>query len=355
MVFEIGSRRIGPGEPLFVVAEIGLNHAGLLSRAQSMVAAAAAVGASAVKLQTLRADALVSPACPPPVHVKAASLRDFFRHFELSERDHQVLVADAHGFGLAFMSTPFDEGAVDMLERLGCDAYKIASGDITYTGLLRRVARTGKPMVISTGMSTHDDITSALDTVQAAGGGPVALLHCVSAYPVPLDSQNLRAIADLAATFNVPVGLSDHGTDPQAVALAVALGATIYEKHFMLAEQTDAVDAAVSATPAMLATMIHAADAARRALGDGSKQCLAPEAANLAASRRSLYASRDLQAGEIVTADDVVVLRPAIGIDPRSAWQLLGQTLTRDVPSGSPFLDRDLAAAATGGSTPHVA
>jgi sialic acid synthase SpsE len=351
MPFEVGSHRIGPGEPLFVVAEIGLNHGGSVVVAQAMIAAAASVGASAVKIQTLRADALVSAVCPPPAHVAAASLRDFFRQFELSELDHQVLVADAHRVGLAFMSTPFDEGAVDMLERVGCDAYKIASGDITYAGLLQRVARTGKPVVISTGMSSHDDIASALDTVHAAGGGPVALLHCVSAYPVPRHSQNLRAIVSLAAAFNVPVGLSDHSTDPQAVVLAVALGASIYEKHFMLAEQTGAVDAAVSATPAVLSGLICSATAARSALGDGRKQCLAPEAVNLAGSRRSLYASRDLQAGEIVTPHDVVALRPAIGVDPRSARYLIGQTLTRDVPSGSPFLDCDLGVAVVGGHT----
>jgi len=354
MSFEIGSRRIGPGEPLFVVAEMGLNHGGSPGAAQSMIAAAAWAGASAVKIQTIHADALVSAACPPPAHVAVTSLRDFFRQFELSEHDHRVLAADAHRAGLAFMSTPFDEGAVDMLERTGCDAYKIASGDITYTGLLQRVARTGKPIVISTGMSSHDDIASALETVQSAGGGPVALLHCVSVYPVPHESQNLRAIVDLAATFNVPVGLSDHGTDSMAVALAVALGASIYEKHFMLDGQTDAVDAAVSATPATLARIIQAAEAARAALGDGCKQCLAPESVNLSPSRRSLYASRDLRAGEIVTPNDVVVLRPAIGVDPRSARYLIGQTLARDVPSGSPFFDRDLETAVVGGHARHV-
>ena len=342
MPFRIGSRRIGPGEPLFVVAEIGLNHGGSLIAARAMIAAAASAGASAVKFQTLRADTLVSPACPPPVHVAVASLRDFFRQFELSESDYEVLVSDAHRIGLAFLSTPFDEDAVGMLERVECDAYKIASGDITFTGLLQRVARTGKPIVISTGMSTHDDIASALDAVRSAGGGPVALLHCVSAYPVPPDSQNLRAILDLAATFRVTVGLSDHSTDPQAVVLAVALGASIYEKHFMLAGQTEAVDAAVSATPAILAALIQSAEAARSALGDGRKQRLPSEVLNLAASRRSLYASRDMLAGDVVVPTDVIALRPAIGVEPRSARFLVGQTLRRDVPTGSPFLDRDL-------------
>ena len=229
-----------------------------------------------------------------------------------------------------------------MLEHVGCDAYKVASGDITYAGLLQRVARTGKPIVMSTGMSTHDDIASALDIVRAAGGGPVALLHCVSAYPVPQDSQNLRAISELAAMFDLPVGLSDHGTDPHAVILAVALGASIYEKHFMLEGQTDAVDAAVSATPGELASLIRRAEAARLALGDGHKRCLPAEAANLGGSRRSLCAARELKAGDVIEAGDVVALRPAGGVDPRNALKLVGQMLTRDVTTGSPFLDQDV-------------
>jgi sialic acid synthase SpsE len=354
MSFELRGRRVGPGEPLFVIAEIGLNHGGSRTTAQALIVAAAAAGASAVKIQTLRADTLVAITCPPPAHVEAASLREFFRPFELGERDHEALVADAHRAGLSFMSTPFDEGLVDMLERAGCDAYKIASGDITCRHLLERVARTEKPMVISTGMSNEEDIASALETVRSAGCGPVALMHCVSAYPVPQANQNLRAIASLAARFHVPVGLSDHSTDPSAVALAVALGASLYEKHFMLEGQTDAVDAAVSATPDALAGLIRSAEAAHRALGDGGKRCLPPEAVNLVASRRSLYAARDLRAGDVVAPDDVVALRPASGVDPRSLRRLIGRALTRDVPSGSPFLECDLGAVATEGATHHV-
>ncbi|MDO8836722.1 MAG: N-acetylneuraminate synthase family protein [Vicinamibacterales bacterium] len=342
MRFSIGSHAIGPTEPLFVVAEIGLNHGGSLPVARAMIAAAASAGASAVKFQTLHADTLVSAACPPPAHVTAASLRDFFRAFELSADAYAVLADDARRAGLAFLSTPFDEAAVDLLECAGCDAYKIASGDITHTALLRRVAATGKPIVLSTGMSGHAEIVSALDTVRSAGGGPVALLHCVSVYPVPHDSQNLRAVAELADVYNVPVGLSDHSTDPQAAVLAVALGATIYEKHFMLAGQTDAVDAAVSATPDQLAALIQSARLACAALGDGRKQCLAAEAVNLTASRRSLYAQRDLRQGEVVTPGDVIALRPSAGLEPRQARDLIGRVLARDVSAGGAFLEQDL-------------
>jgi len=353
MLREIGGRRIGPGKPLFVIAEIGLNHGGSADVAREMVVAAAAAGASAVKLQSLSAARLVASHCPPPAHVEARSLCDFFRTFELDEEAHRRIASEAKRRGLTFMSTPFDEDAVDMLERVGCEAYKIASGDITNTGLLECVARTGKPIVMSTGMSNTREVAAAVGTLHAAGARNLALLHCVSSYPVPAYSQNLRAIADLARTFDVPVGLSDHSTDPQAVILAVALGASIYERHFML-EGQDAIDAPVSATPEQLADLIQAAECARRALGHGRKECLAPEAANLAPSRRSLYATRDLRAGDVVTANAVVALRPATGLDPRFGRDLVGRILTRDIAAGAPFLECDVETALSG-SLGHAA
>jgi sialic acid synthase SpsE len=346
MLREIGGRRVGSGKPMFVIAEIGLNHGGSVDVAREMVAAAAAAGASAVKLQTLRADRLVASGCPAPVHVSTASLRDFFRAFELDEDAHHRIASDAKRRGLTFMSTPFDEDVVDMLERVGCEAYKIASGDITNTGLLERVARTGKPVVVSTGMSSTREIAAAMGTLHSAGGRDIALLHCVSSYPVPDYSQNLRALADLARTFDVPVGLSDHSTDPNAIVLAVALGASIYEKHFML-EGQEAIDAAVSATPEMLADLIQSAESARRALGHGRKECLAPESPNREGSRRSLYATRDLHIGDVVTADAVVALRPAVGLDPRYGRDLVGRIMTRDLQAETPFLDRDVESVAS--------
>ncbi|MEI6670246.1 MAG: N-acetylneuraminate synthase family protein [Acidobacteriota bacterium] len=341
MLREIGGRRVGPGKPMFVVAEIGLNHGGSIDVARELVAAAAAAGASAIKLQTLCADRLVAPGCPAPAHISSSSMADFLRSFELDEDAHYRIAHDARRRGLTFMSTPLDLDAVDMLERVGCEAYKIASGDITNTGLLERVARTGKPVVLSTGMSNPREIAAAMGTLHAAGNRDVALLHCVSAYPVPHYGQNLRAIAELARTFDVPVGLSDHSTDPNAIVIATALGASIYEKHLML-DGRDAVDAPVSATPEMLADMIQSAESARRALGHGHKECLASEAPNLEVSRRSLYATRSLKVGDVVTADAVVALRPAVGLDPRYGRELVGRIITRDVSAGTPFLESDV-------------
>jgi sialic acid synthase SpsE len=328
---------------LFVIAEVGLNHGGSLDRALALVDAAAAAGASAVKLQTLLADDLVAPECPAPAHVRAASLRAFFAQFELDEPAHRVIAARVRARGLALMATPFSVQAVDLLERIGVDAYKIASGDLTYHGLIEDCARTGKPVVLSTGMATESEIAQAVG-VAARTGSRTALLHCVSAYPVPQGSENLRAIATLARSFNLPVGLSDHGTAASAVPIAVALGASLYERHVMLDEDGRAVDRAVSSTSAELAAIVRVAADAAAALGHGRKECLAAERDNLTPSRRSLRAARSLSAGHIVGPGDIAVLRPGVGLPPARARDLVGARLTRSIDAGAPFLERDLSA-----------
>jgi sialic acid synthase SpsE len=327
----IGRHRVGIGEPLFVIAEIGLNHGGSLERALAMVDAAAAAGVSAVKLQTVIASEL---AAPPP-------LRAFFAPFELDEASHHAIAARARERGVAFLSTPLAERAVDMLERVGVDAYKIASGDLTWTQLIERCASTKKPVIISTGLATIGETAHALDAARDGGARGVALLHCVSAYPVPQGSENLRAIATLAETFDVPVGLSDHGTDTFALPIAIALGASIYERLFVLTDADKAVDAVVSSTAAGFAGIVRAAERARAALGSGVKTCLPAEEPCLA-SRRGLYATRDLTAGHTISLRDVIALRPASGLSPDSLSALVGSKLTRDIASGSPFLVSDL-------------
>jgi len=329
---------------MFVIAEIGLNHGGSPEAALALVDAAHAAGASAVKLQTLRADGLVAGHCPPPAHVAASSLRDFFRQFELDEVAHCAVAARASEHGLALMSTPFDLQAVDLLERVGVDAYKIASGDITHRALIERVASTRRPMVISTGMSTLDEVRTALAWARAAGAAELAVLHCVSAYPTPQGSENLAAIGTLGHALQVPVGLSDHGTWAGAVSLTTALGGSLYERHLVDRENSVAIDRAVSSTPEELRAAIAAAERTRRALGHGRKVCLPAEAVNQHASRRGLYASRALRAGQRVSADDVVALRPAEGIAASEIAALVGATLARDVTSGAALRWTDVCA-----------
>ena len=339
---EIAGRRIGPGEPLFVIAEIGLNHGGSSDRALAMVDAAAGAGASAIKLQTLHADHLVAAECPAPAHVSATSLREFFGRLELDDADYHAIVRRARARGLAVVATPLSLAAVELLAHAGVDAYKIASGDITYHALIDACAQTGRPLVVSTGMAAPAEIDNAIRQARRSGCQELALLHCVSAYPVPHDSQNLRAIATLANGFDVPVGLSDHAASTSAVAIAVTLGASLYERHFVLDDDDDAVDRAVSSTPAELAAIVRVAAQTAAALGHGRKEPLPVEEPNLAPSRRGLRATRQLRAGDLVTKRDLVALRPETGLSPVYASDLIGVRLSRDIEAGASFTDVDL-------------
>lgn len=345
-VFDLGGRRVSRDVPPLVIAEIGLNHGGSLERALTLVDAAAGAGAHAVKLQTLEAAALVAPDCPAPAHVAAESLVDFFATFELDESAHRQIAARVRSRGLRLLSTPLSESAVSMLDRLGVDAYKIASGDLTWDDLVARCASTGKPLIISTGLATLAEVENAVTVARAAGARHIALLHCVSAYPVPPGSENLLAVRTLAERFRLPVGLSDHGSDAFAYPIAVALGASLYERHLVLADDADAVDRAVSSTPDELAVAVRAGRRAWQSLGTGQKACLAAEAGNLTASRRSLCAARDLPAGAVLSARDLVVLRPATGLPPSSRALVVGCRLTRNVARGQP-ITRDMCGPAT--------
>jgi sialic acid synthase SpsE len=346
---EIGGRPIGTDQPLFVVAEIGLNHGGSVERALALVDAAAAAGASAIKLQTLAADRLVTGGAVAPQHLvhhsRDRSLVGLFRRWELDDAAHRLVVARARQHGLAVIATPLYLEAIALLESIGIDAYKIASGDLTWPALIEAAAHTGKPLIMSTGMSTLDEVAAAVDWARAAGARDVALLHCVSCYPVPEGSDNLRAIQTLASRFAVPVGLSDHGTDPATASLVVALGGVLYEKHIMLPGDFDAVDAAVSATPDQLAGIVQSAARAQRALGSGDKRCLPAERPNLVPSRRSLRAARDLPAGHTITSGDVVALRPGDGLGADRWHDLIGVVLRRPLAIHQPFDPEDLAGA----------
>ena len=341
MHFEIAGRRVGAREPLFVIAELGLNHGGSLERALGLVDAAAAAGASAIKLQTFRADELVAAGAPAPAHVPETSLRDFFRRFELDRAAHMAIAERAHENGLAFLATPFSPAAIEMLVDVGVDALKIASGDLTYDGLIAQAARTGLPLIVSTGMSTLAETAHAVSLVRENGGRSLALLHCVSAYPVPEGSENLRAIRTLAELFDLPAGLSDHARDTSAVPIIVSLGATLYERHLMLPGD-DGVDAAVSSTPDQLAAAIETARRTQLALGHGRRECLPAEAVNLTASRRALHTSRALRTGAVIAKEDIAVLRPSCGLSPSLEETLVGTVTTRAIDAGAPFLGHDL-------------
>jgi sialic acid synthase SpsE len=306
-----------------------------------MVDAAARAGATAIKLQSIVADQLVS-ANATLGHVGAPSLRSFFRSLELDWDAQRALVVRAHEQGLLAMTTAFAVTDVPHLAAMGFDAFKVASGDLPYLGLVRALAATGRPVVLSTGMSTLRDVTSAVLEARRAGAEDVAVLHCVSAYPTPVADENLRAIATLRRECGVPVGLSDHGRGLASAVAAVALGATLYERHLILPGDDHAVDRAVSSTPEELGTIIAAMEDTRLALGDGVKTCRPAERPNRSASRRGLYATRALPPGHRIVASDVIALRPSTALAPREEGLLVGATLRRAVQAGDAFDTTDL-------------
>jgi len=342
MLRSIGGKRIGQDAPMYVIAEIGLNHGGSRDKAIEMVDAAAWAGASAIKLQTLEARTLVAESCPAPSHVQATSLREFFATFEIDADTHHAMAERARRHGLGVLTTPLAEAALAMLEPLEFDGYKIASGDLTYHALVAAAARTRRPLVISTGMASLWEVSNALEAARATGANEIALLHCVSAYPTPVSSQNLRAIATLAKTFRLPVGLSDHGANTSAALPALALGACIYERHLMLDGDDQAIDRAVSSTPAELKALVTAFEETRAALGDGTKVCQPAEAVNLKASRRGLYTRRAMRAGETITKNDIAVVRPVSALAPWDVPLLIGRRLSRSMAEGEAFEALDI-------------
>jgi sialic acid synthase SpsE len=330
----IGGRRVAEDVPPFIVAEIGINHGGKIDRAVAMVEAAAQAGVNAIKLQTIVARDLVSSGGPSPMHVHAGSLVEFFQRFELDERAHKTIIDKARALRLKVMSTPFSERSVEMLVRLGVDAFKIASGDLTFDQLVRRCAGSAKPLVMSTGMASAEEVTRAVTIARRGRAEQIALLHCVSSYPVPRGSENLRAIREMGDANHVAVGLSDHGDDAFALPTAIGLGACIYERHIVLPGDQEAVDRAVSSTPEEFAVIVETAKRAWTSLGSGVKACLTAEAGNIVASRRSLFAARDLPAGTLLRAEDFVALRPATGLAPGVLEKLIGRRMLRALPQG---------------------
>ncbi|MBI4423410.1 MAG: N-acetylneuraminate synthase [Elusimicrobia bacterium] len=324
---------------VFIIAEAGVNHDGSLEQAHRLVDAAVESGADAVKFQTFTAELLANGAAPRAPYqqreVGAGSQVEMLRRLELEDKAFVELAAHCSRAGIEFMSTPFHKEAADLLEPL-VRRFKIGSGDLTDIPLLEHVARKGKPLILSTGMSGNDEIERALKAV-AGSGVPVSLLHCTSLYPAPFDTVNLKAMAGLRARFGVPVGYSDHTLGLAVPAAAAALGAAIVEKHFTLSRALKGPDHAASLEPAELRTMVEMIRQVEVALGDGVKRVMPGEEATRAAARKSLVARRDLPAGTTLGPDMVAAKRPGTGIPPADLAKVLGRTLRRDVKADEPL------------------
>ncbi len=331
--FVIRERVVGEG-PAFVIAEAGVNHNGDLDLARRLVDAAAEAGADAVKFQTFRTDALVSAAAPKARYQvettgEAESQRAMLAQLELSAAAHAGLRDHATARGLVFFSTPFDEASADLLDRLGVELFKVPSGEVTNLPLLRHVAAKGRPLLLSTGMSTLDEVDVAVAAIRAAGDPPIAILHCVSAYPAPVEDTNLRAMDTLRARFGCPVGLSDHSLGIEIALAAVARGAAVLEKHLTLDRTLPGPDHRASLEPGDFAALVRGVRVIEAALGDGDKRPMPSEVDTRAVARRSLVAARALPAGHRLTRGDLAIKRPGTGIPPADLDRVLGRRLAR--------------------------
>lgn len=343
---EIGGHRIGPGFPTFVIAEVGVNHNGNVALAYELIDAAASAGADAVKFQTFRPELLAATTARTTDYQRAGGSGSFqidmLEGLSFDPATHAVLKDHCERLGVLFMSSPFDIPSLELLIALGVPAIKVPSGEITNLELVRRVAKSGLPVVMSTGMATMEEVSTA---VQEFGDGSpsLALLHCVSNYPAAPESCNLRAMDDLRDTFGTPVGWSDH-TSGIAVALAaVALGANIVEKHLTLDRTLAGPDHAASIEPEDLRAMIEAFRTIEVALGERHKRPVDSEASIAAVARKSLHWRRSLKPGDLIKPDDLIPLRPGTGLSPARLTQLVGLVVRVNTTAGEMVLVEDIA------------
>jgi N-acetylneuraminate synthase len=337
----INGRLIGDSHLPYIVAEMSGNHNQDIDRALRIVDAAKAAGADAVKLQTYRADTITINHNSEEFTLKGG-LWDGRRLYELYEEAHTPwewhapIFEHARRIGITVFSSPFDSTAVEFLESLGAPAYKIASPELIDLPLIRKVALTGKPVILSTGAATLEEIEEAIQTAREAGASELVVLHCTAAYPAPPEEANLASIITLAKRFNVVTGLSDHTLGTTVAALAVGLGASFIEKHFTLARADGGVDSTFSLEPQELAELVSAARTAKVATGQPTFGPTDSERSVLK-NRRSLYVVKPIAKGELLTSENIRSIRPANGLKPRYLDSVLGKRAVRDLAFGEPL------------------
>ena len=338
MTLKIDGRPIGPDQPPYIIAELSANHNGSIERAFETIDTAKRCGSDAIKLQTYTADTMTIDCDAPDFMIKGGlwdgyKLYDLYKWAETPYEWHQPLFEHARKRGITIFSTPFDETAVDLLENLNTPAYKIASFEVVDLPLIRYVASTGKPMIMSTGMASEDEIDEAVTSAREAGCKDIVLLHCVSSYPAPMDQTNLRQIPELAKRFDVLAGLSDHTMGTTASVAAIALGACLIEKHFTLSRADKGPDSEFSLEPIDLGRLCIDTRDAWLALGLASFERQKVEEGSKV-FRRSLYFVKDLPAGHVIEPGDIRRIRPGYGLHPKYLPELLGKKIRLSVRAG---------------------
>ncbi len=339
---QINGRTIGPGHPTYIIAEMSANHAGDYDTAVKIIQAAHAAGADAIKVQTYTADTITLDCDNEHFQIQQGTIWDGQILHRLYDAAHTPwdwqpkLQSVAAQLGIDFFSSPFDPTAVEFLETLDVPAYKIASFEVNDTGLLKKVAETGKPVIFSTGMATRPEIELALHTLRKAGAEQIAMLKCTSAYPANASNMNLATISAMRHEFGIPVGLSDHSMGIEVPIAAIALGANIIEKHLTLSRDLESADSKFSLEPNEFAAMVKAVRTAKAALGQiqfGPTE----NDRNNRAFRRSLFIVQDVAAGETLTPNNIRSIRPGSGLEPRHLDSILGKTATQDIERGTPL------------------
>ncbi len=336
----IAGRRIAIDEPPYIIAELSANHNGRLETALKIIDAAKAAGADAVKLQTYRPDTITLDCDSEEFRIKGGlwdgrTLYQLYEQAHMPWTWHAPLFAHAHKLGITIFSSPFDNTAVDLLEGLDAPAYKIASFEAIDLPLIKYVASTGKPMIISTGMADGDEIQEAINAAHEGGCKELAILHCVSGYPAPAVDYNLHTIPDMIQRFGLLTGLSDHTLDNTTAIASVVMGAAIIEKHFTLDRNAGGPDDSFSLEPPELVALCRDSKTAWASLGSVNYERKPSEQGNLQ-FRRSLYFVKDLKNGEIVTPDSMRSVRPGFGLAPKYYDAVLGKRVNRDVSFGTP-------------------
>lgn len=335
---EIQGTRIGPDYEPYIIAELSANHNGDINAAFEIIESAKIAGAHAVKLQTYRPDTITIDCDSDDFRIEGGlwSGKTLYELYDWAHTPwdwHQALFDKAKEVGITIFSSPFDSTAVDLLEGLNAPAYKIASFELIDLALIARVARTGKPMIMSTGMANQSEIREAIDTAKDNGCNEMVILHCVSGYPAPADQYNLKTISDLSERFDVLSGLSDHTIDNATAIAAVALGACLIEKHVTLDRQGGGPDDSFSIEPDELAQLCRDAKTAWQAVGAVNYDRTEAEKGNVK-FRRSLYFVKEAKAGDEITGDIIKSIRPGFGLPPKYLPELLGKVLLKDVVVG---------------------
>ena len=340
MKIRIGNQMVGPGERSFLIAEIGVNHNGSIATAKALIDKALEANVDAVKFQTFSADRLVTKDAPQAIYQKENTKSNqtqyqLLKRLELTQADYRELKAYCQQLGILFLSSPFDEMAADLLDELGVEAFKIPSGEITNLPFLEYVARKNKPIILSTGMATLEEIKEAVEVVENAGGKEIILLQCTSTYPAKPKDTNLRVMDTIRSVFNYPVGFSDHTLGCEIAIASVAMGADVIEKHFTLDKNMEGPDQRASIEPRELQYLVKSIRKIEAAFGTGKKTPTIEENEIAKLVRKSIFAKEDIGANEEITQDKLEIKRPGNGLPPASLSLIIGKKAKKEIKAGT--------------------